>query len=525
MKKILTHSTLINPNQHKIIATKLKNAELSVTFHLKILEKRIEKFNTSNSIPQKIIALNQFIANTGIIRDALVNKLSLLKFGETFDNKKSTSTFINELKNELSQNENNKFKQIIDIIEANSQENYGGFRNEDMHFNGPHSKSRSLDLMMLLLDPDYSHYAIEFINGNIFSILPLFKQLHDEKKDINQGKSTNQNLKEKVFFREQESINNSKENLKKRVTIFEKSLLKEWSEIGNNSPYFNITPDTVSCLFKLDEFSESAISKDAIHLLMSIKLLIFISHQATFSHNIEDKDSFKKAMALNQLIYSIPQLNEALQRFLYLIEKGELLEGRNTFSQLLTALKDKFPEETKPNYELSPIEKLLKAIVWASPKDPKSAKETKNSNHEIMRTFEVHGDKDGHTYSSKSQAAPMTKHYMLTREFNAEFDAHSTAFFKFNNSLRQGVSDAINQSNFLLKSLKFEQYYQILSDKERLDNYLKIRKIDQREDKENILKKMIAKEKTKKQSNEDTLKVLVKKHLKKDYLKVKLPIK
>ena len=96
----------------------------------------------------------------------------------------------------------------------------------------------------------------------------------------------------------------------------------------------------VSSLFELDEFSE-----DAINLLMSIKLLIFISHKATFAHNIEDIDSFKKAIALNQLIYSIPQLNEALQRFLYLIEKGKLLTGRNTFAQLLTALKVNSPKK------------------------------------------------------------------------------------------------------------------------------------------------------------------------------------
>ena len=64
------------------------------------------------------------------------------------------------------------------------------FRNEDMHFNGPHSKSRSLDLMILLLDPDHNHYAIQFINDNIFSILPFIKQLYDKTKGI--GKVTNQ---------------------------------------------------------------------------------------------------------------------------------------------------------------------------------------------------------------------------------------------------------------------------------------------------------------------------------------------
>ena len=65
----------------------------------------------------------------------------------------------------------------------------------------------------------------------------------------------------------------------------------------------------------------------------------------------------------------------------------------------------------------------------------------------------------------------------LTRGFNAEFDAHSTAFFKFNNSLRQGIEDASNQSNVLLRSPMFEQYYQTLSDEVRLDNFLKLERL------------------------------------------------
>ena len=88
---------------------------------------------------------------------------------------------------------------------------------------------------------------------------------------------------------------------------------------------------------------------------------------------------------------------------------------------------------------------------------------------------------------------------MTSCPFNAEFDAHSTAFFKFNNSLRQGIEDAINQSNVLLRSPMFEQYYQTLSDEVRLDNC-------QREDKEYILQKMIEQEKTE-DLNEDALKI------------------
>ena len=61
MKKVLPQYSLINPNQHKIIATKLDNVEQSVAFHLKILEKCIEKFNTANSITQKLLHFNNLL--------------------------------------------------------------------------------------------------------------------------------------------------------------------------------------------------------------------------------------------------------------------------------------------------------------------------------------------------------------------------------------------------------------------------------------------------------------------------------
>ena len=73
-----------------------------------------------------------------------------------------------------------------------------------MHFNGPHSKSRSLDLMILLLDPDHNHYAIQFINDNIFSILPFIKQLYDKTKGI--GKVTNQKHNEKFFLKNKNQL-------------------------------------------------------------------------------------------------------------------------------------------------------------------------------------------------------------------------------------------------------------------------------------------------------------------------------
>ena len=55
MKKVLPQYSLINPNQHKIIATKLDNVD---AFHLKILENASKN---SIALPKKLLHFNNLL--------------------------------------------------------------------------------------------------------------------------------------------------------------------------------------------------------------------------------------------------------------------------------------------------------------------------------------------------------------------------------------------------------------------------------------------------------------------------------
>ncbi|MEK9727876.1 MAG: hypothetical protein VW397_07210, partial [Candidatus Margulisiibacteriota bacterium] len=341
--KIISIDSSVNNNNNKLCIEKL---DASIDFHIAIMKKNQEEYVSTASILFKVMAFDQFISNTGILRDLLSRRLHAKCLSGKYK-----ITYCSRYPARLSSEQKEKYaNQILVFNQLNSDTVYYKLRNCNQHLNGPNFCSASLDLLLKLLSDNltnfsYSLQVLHKVDG-LFAITDMFHLIWLNEKPTG--------LFPKLDIQERGVKRYGINQLKKIVDVFEKTLLLacgagsfvpdafqsngvntndrnqlnlaqenvDYLFDGDNSFYFNIKAKWIDLL--VEKLHENA--PNAVFLLLSVKLFLFFAHQSQYQFNSEPLDQHLKSKSYNHVIISLSQLNEALGRFVYLLSQSNLVD-------------------------------------------------------------------------------------------------------------------------------------------------------------------------------------------------------